>query len=119
MVKMMHSLWNAGQIIPSANVPKIERVTTKISKQTTYVRTQQLSTAVLRPLIRMFGRAMYEQPQPIVIDPFMGTGSTGVAAHQLGCSFMGWDRDQVVVVMANAKFKALVEVYTYTAFTHV
>ena len=117
MVKMMHSLWNAGQIIPSANVPKIERVTTKISKQTTYVRTQQLSTAVLRPLIRMFGRAMYEQPQPIVIDPFMGTGSTGVAAHQLGCSFMGWDRDQVVVVMANAKFRALVEVYTCTSLT--
>ena len=64
MVKLMNSLWNAGTVIPLASVPKIERVTTKIGKKATYVRTQQLATAVLRPLIRIFGRALNEQHAP-------------------------------------------------------
>jgi predicted RNA methylase len=110
MVKLMNALWNAGTSIPSAAVPKIERVTSKVNAKATYVRTQQLATAVIRPVIRIFGRALHEQASVCVIDPFMGTGSTAVAAHQLGCSFMGWDRDRVVVTLANTKFKQLVQV---------
>ena len=115
MVKMMHSLWNAGTVISSAMVPKVERVSIKVDKKAaaTYVRTQQLATAVIRPIIRIFGRALHEQPQVCIIDPFMGTGSTAMAAHQLGCSFIGWDRDPVVVGLANKKFQALVQVHPH------
>ena len=123
MVKLMNSLWNSGTQIPSASVPKIERVTSKINKKMTYVRTQQLATAVIRPLIRIFGRALHEQSTVVVIDPFMGTGSTAVAAYQLGCSFMGWDRDRVVVMLANAKFRQLVQVIslipTHTSYRFI
>ena len=110
MAKLMNALWNAGTTIPSAAVPKVERVTTKIGKKATYVRTQQLSTAVVRPIIRIFGRALREQNEVCVIDPFMGTGSTAMAAHQLGCRFIGWDRDPAMVVHANSKFNSIVQV---------
>ena len=110
MVKLMNSLWNAGTIIPSTAVPKCERVTVKVDKKRTYVRTQQLPTAVIRPLIRIFGRAIKEQDEVFVVDPFMGTGSIAVAAHQLGCGFFGWDRDASVVIHANSKFRQLKQV---------
>ena len=110
MVKLSHSLWNAGTVISSALVPKVERLSIKVEKKATYVRTQQLATAVVRPLIRIFGRALHEQPQVCVVDPFMGTGSTAMAAHQLGCSFVGWDRDPVVVSLANKKFNSVIQV---------
>ena len=113
MVKLMNSLWNAGTIIPSAAVPKYERVTVKVDKKRTYVRTQQLPTAVIRPLIRIFGRAIKEQDEVFVVDPFMGTGSTAVAAHQLGCGFFGWDRDKTVVIHANSKFRQLKQVNSH------
>ena len=122
MAKLMNALWNAGTTIPSATVPKVERVTTKIGRKATYVRTQQLSTAVLRPLIRIFGRALREQGEVCVLDPFMGTGSTAMAAHQLGCRFIGWDRDPVIVVQANTKYKSIIQVsltcfLLYTLYT--
>ena len=112
MHKLCHALWNAGTTIPSAVVPKAERVAVRMQKKTTYMRTQQLATAVVRPLIRMFGRAMKEQEPVVIVDPFMGTGSTAVAARQLGCGFIGWDRDQTIVHLAQEKFRALNKVHS-------
>jgi hypothetical protein len=112
MHKLMNALWNTGTIIPSAAVSKAERVVVRMraEKTTTYMRTQQLATAVLRPLIRMFGRALKEQQPIVVVDPFMGTGSTALAARQLGCGFIGWDRDPTIVHLATSKYDALRQV---------
>ena len=84
-------------------------MTSRADKKTTYARTQQLATAVLRPVIRIFGRALHEQPEGFVVDPFMGTGSTAMAAHQLGCGFFGWDRDATVVLLATTKVKKILK----------
>ena len=112
MHKLKNALWNAGTVSPSAAVPKAERVSVRMQKQTTYMRTQQLATAVLRPLIRMFGRALKEQEPVVIVDPFMGTGSTALAARQLGCGFIGWDRDPTIVHHAQEKFQALNKVHS-------
>ena len=122
MAKLMNALWNTGTIVQSAAVPKAERLTAKVEKQITYMRTQQLPAAVLRPLIRMFGRALSEQPAVVIVDPFMGCGSTALAARQLGCSFIGWDRDHTIVTLARDKVDALQEVspvpYNVWSCTH-
>jgi DNA modification methylase len=39
----------------------------------------------------------------VVLDPFAGSGTTGVAAHRLGCTFVGFEIDARQVVAANAR----------------
>ena len=112
MAKLMNTLWNTGTVIPAAAVPKAERVMVKVEKKLAYMRTQQVSASVMRPLIRMYGRALKEQEPMVIVDPFMGSGSTALAARQLGCGFIGWDRDANVVSMAKEKFEALKQVLT-------
>jgi DNA modification methylase len=48
----------------------------------------QKSTAVLKPLIRTFSK-----PGDTVLDPFAGSGSTLVAARELGRDYIGIDLD--------------------------
>ena len=38
-----------------------------------------------------------------VLDPFMGSGSTGIAAKNLGCSFIGIDMTAEYVEIARAR----------------
>jgi len=42
-------------------------------------------------------------PEVIVLDPFAGSGTTGVAASALGCSFCGFEIDPEQVSAANAR----------------
>ena len=69
----------------------------------------QKPLAVLR---RLLGWAA---PQGgLVLDPFMGVGSTGVAAQQAGCRFLGVERDETYVRAAarrlgQADFSVLVD----------
>lgn len=42
-------------------------------------------------------------PNGIVLDPFMGSGSTGKAAAKEGFSFVGIDRDQEYFDIATAR----------------
>jgi len=42
----------------------------------------------------------------VVLDPFAGSGTTGVAAARLGCSFVGFEIDPEQVAAANARLGA-------------
>ena len=45
-------------------------------------------------------------PKGTVLDPFMGSGSTGVAAKQLGYEFIGIDNEPEYIEIAEARIKA-------------
>ena len=49
----------------------------------------QKPVGLLSYLTRLFSR-----PGEVVLDPFMGSGSTGVAAAELGRHFIGIEREQ-------------------------
>jgi DNA modification methylase len=42
----------------------------------------------------------------IVLDPFAGSGTTGLAARRLGCSFVGFEIDPSQVAAANVRLEA-------------
>jgi DNA modification methylase len=42
----------------------------------------------------------------VVLDPFAGSGTTGIAARRLGCSFVGFEIDPAQVEAANARLAA-------------
>jgi site-specific DNA-methyltransferase (adenine-specific) len=45
----------------------------------------------------------------LVVDPFSGSGTTGVAAVQAGCRFLGIERDAEYVQLASSRLRALDE----------
>ena len=60
---------------------------------------QQLHVPTLLKVLQMVCRAAGTQEAGLVIDPFAGTGSSGVAAKALGCKFIGIDNDPTFVVL--------------------
>lgn len=46
-------------------------------------------------------------PQTVVLDPFSGSGTTGMAALRLGCSYIGFEIDPVQVEASNARLRSL------------
>jgi site-specific DNA-methyltransferase (adenine-specific)/modification methylase len=59
---------------------------------------------VLRHLLGLASR-----PGDVILDPFMGVGSTGVAAIQMGRSFIGMEYDILYVEAARTRLEALHE----------
>lgn len=57
-------------------------------------RSQQLALCMLDRIIKIFGRHHKEQRPALIVDPFAGTGSTGIAAIRHGCDFIGIDKDE-------------------------
>ena len=55
---------------------------------------------VFRRLVELFTK-----PKALVVDPFLGGGTTGVAAHQTGRTFEGFDILKENVAMARANLK--------------
>ena len=45
-------------------------------------------------------------PDVVVLDPFSGSGTTGLAAAALGCSYLGFEIDKVQVEAANLRLSA-------------
>jgi len=41
------------------------------------------------------------KPETVILDPFAGSGTTGVVAKQLGCSFVGFEIDELHVDSSN------------------
>jgi site-specific DNA-methyltransferase (adenine-specific) len=39
----------------------------------------------------------------LVLDPFMGSGTTGIAAHKEGCRFMGIEENEDYLNIAKAR----------------
>lgn len=46
-------------------------------------------------------------PAVVVLDPFAGSGTTGVAAISSGCSFVGFEIDSDQVLASNARLRAV------------
>jgi len=44
-----------------------------------------------------------QKPTTVILDPFAGSGTTGVVAKQLGCSFIGFEIDAMHVKSANER----------------
>jgi DNA modification methylase len=53
--------------------------------------------------IRAYGRA---GPDVLVLDPFSGSGTTGVAALRAGCSFLGFEIETQQAAAANSRLHA-------------
>lgn len=49
----------------------------------------------------------YTQPGDLVCDPFMGGGTTGVAAVRLGRRFIGWEKDPKTFEYASARIRGV------------
>lgn len=61
----------------------------------------QKPEALLEPLIRASTR-----PGDLILDPFAGSGTTGVAAIRLGRRFIGWERDPKYHAIAMKRLEA-------------
>ena len=48
-------------------------------------------------------------PNVVVLDPFSGSGTTGIAAQRLGCSYLGFEIDPVQVVASNRRLEEYFE----------
>lgn len=46
-------------------------------------------------------------PQTVVLDPFSGSGTTGMAALRLGCSYVGFEIDPAQVEASNERLRNL------------
>lgn len=57
--------------------------------------------ALMRWLVRLV-----TPPGGFVLDPFVGSGSTGVAAEAEGCAFVGCDQEEEWLTVAAARMKA-------------
>jgi DNA modification methylase len=55
--------------------------------------------------IEAYGRC---GPEVVVLDPFSGSGTTGVAAMRLGCSYVGFEIDPTQVRASNVRLGGLI-----------
>jgi len=55
-------------------------------------------------------------PQTVVFDPFSGSGTTGIAARRLDCSYIGFEIDPVQVAASNERLDSLDRNYTLPMF---
>ncbi len=54
-------------------------------------------------------------PDSVVLDPFMGSGSTGIAALQCGCRFVGIEREPEYMAIAERRIAAALDEPPQTA----
>jgi DNA modification methylase len=59
-----------------------------------------------RKCIEAYGKS---GPEVVVFDPFSGSGTTGLAAIKLGCSYLGFEIDDLQVSASNARIRKVQE----------
>lgn len=79
------------------SVPNV--LTCKRVKRREQVHQTQKPVDLLRPIVRVTS-----PPDGLIVDPFMGSGSTGVAALLEGRNFFGCDREAAHARIANKRF---------------
>ena len=57
-----------------------------------------------RRCIEAYGKA---GPDIVVFDPFSGSGTTGLAALKLNCSYIGFEIDQVQAAASNERLETI------------
>ena len=60
---------------------------------------------LMRHLVQLVTPPATEDRRPLVLDPFMGSGTTGMAAAGLGLDFLGIDLDPAHVQIARARIE--------------
>jgi site-specific DNA-methyltransferase (adenine-specific) len=55
---------------------------------------------LMRELVELF-----TEPNELVLDPFAGSGSTGVACRELGRNFLGWELDPAYAEIAERRIR--------------
>jgi len=86
------SRWNGGG---SHGVFKVSKSDDRTGHPT------QKPIALMEKLIRLF-----TDPGDLILDPFAGSGTTGVAAIRLGRRFIGWEKDPKYHAIALKRLKA-------------
>ena len=73
--------WNGGGM-------KGVYVCNRIDRDSGWLHPTQKPLALMEALVRDF-----TDPDELILDPFAGSGTTGVACKRLGRNFVGWERD--------------------------
>lgn len=73
-----------------------ERIKNPDGKNIRWQKPEKLMYRLLAPFVRQ---------GDLVVDPFMGTGTTGVVALELGCDFVGIEMDMDVFLIAKERLK--------------
>lgn len=60
----------------------------------------------------------FSKPGQTICDPFMGSGTTGVAAKNLGRKFVGWEIDKKVFDVAQRRISGAVEQTSWEQFIY-
>lgn len=61
----------------------------------------QKPISLMQALVRDF-----TDPDDLILDPFAGSGTTGVACRRLGRRFIGWERDPKYAEIARSRIDA-------------
>lgn len=72
--------WNGGGKLG------VWRSSTAYREQDAMIHTTQKPESLMRALL-----ADFSEPGEVVLDPFMGSGTTGAAARSMGRGFVGWE----------------------------
>lgn len=67
------------------------------------------SIAFMRWLIRLATPPRTMVPKPLVLDPFAGSGTTGLAALIEGCRFLGWEQEETYHRIASERMRTIID----------
>lgn len=90
--------WNGGGKRAVWTYPVVQKRGAKISDR---VHTTQKPLSLMLELVSLFS-----EPGELIIDPFAGSGTTGVAALRLGRRFAGAEQQEKYVTIANERLAA-------------